>query len=59
MILRTDIEMCLDGLTAYGVEFVFGEEETLQRSLYVVHNGRSYDFQWLAPKAEPGRPHVR
>ena len=52
-IMRTDIEMCLDGLTAYGVEFVFGEEETLQRSMYVVHNGRSYDFQWLATKADP------
>ena len=52
-IMRTDIEMCLDGLTAYGVEFVFGAEETLQRSMYVVHNGRSYDFQWLATKADP------
>ena len=50
---RTDIEACLDGLTAYGVEFVFGPDATLQQSFYVVHNGRSYDFQWLATKAKP------
>ena len=54
-ILQTDREACLDGLMAYGIEFVFGEEETLQQSWYVVHNGRSYDFQWLATKAKPDR----
>lgn len=54
-ILQSDLKACLDGLTAYGVEFVFGENDTLQQSWYVVHNGRSYDFQWLATKAKPDR----
>ena len=54
-ILQADLESCLDGLTAYGVEFVYGENERLQQNWYVVHNGRSYDFQWLATKAKPDR----
>jgi hypothetical protein len=52
-IRRTGLRACLGGLIAYGTEFTFGSDQTLQQSWYVVTNGRAYDFQWLAPKADP------
>ena len=47
---RTDLTGCLGGEKALGVEILFNNGTVFQQSWYVVHAGRSYDFQWLAPK---------
>ena len=43
---------CLGGDPMLGIEFLYNKGTTYQRSWYVVRNGRSYDFQWVAAKGQ-------
>lgn len=52
-IVATNLVGCLGGERALGVQFVFSAGTTFQESWYLVHNGRLYDFQWLAAKDSP------
>lgn len=51
-ILSTDLTACLGGQEAKGVSFTFSNDTTYQESWFMVRAGRSYDFQWLAPKGQ-------
>lgn len=50
---KTDLTACLGGEQALGIQLTFNNGATLQQSWFVVHAGRSYDFQWLAPSDSP------
>jgi len=52
-VVATNLVGCIGGQRALGVQFVFSAGTTFQQSWYIVHNGRLYDFQWLAAKAAP------
>ena len=55
-ILHSGIQACIGGEKALGVEFTFrnsATSTTFQQSYWAVRNGRSYDFQWLAPPSLP------
>jgi hypothetical protein len=51
-VLSSTLTACLGGEEALGVSFTFNKDTTYQESWYLVHAGRSYDFQWLAPKGQ-------
>jgi hypothetical protein len=51
-ILSSTLTACLGGEQILGVSFTFNKDTTYQESWYLVHAGRSYDFQWLAPKGQ-------
>jgi hypothetical protein len=51
-VLSSSLTACLGGEQALGVSFTFNKDTTYQESWYLVHAGRSYDFQWLAPKGQ-------
>ncbi len=50
---KTNLTGCLGGEEALGLELTFtsGTVPTYQQTWYVVHAGRSYQFQWLAPQS--------
>lgn len=49
-VLTSNLAGCLGGQQALGISLTFNADMTYQESWYVVRAGRSYDFQWLAPK---------
>ena len=51
-ILNAALTGCIAGDPMLGVELLFNKESTYQRSWYIVRNGRSYDFQWVAAKGQ-------
>jgi hypothetical protein len=51
-VISANLVGCLGGAPAQGISFTFNKDTTYQESWYVVKNGRSYDFQWLAQKGQ-------
>jgi hypothetical protein len=51
-IVGSNLVACIGGEQALGIAFTFNGGTTYQESWYIVRNGRSYDFQWLAPKGQ-------
>ena len=51
-VVASNLVACVGGDQALGIAFTFNKDTTYQESWYIVRNGRSYDFQWLAPKGQ-------
>jgi hypothetical protein len=50
--LNATLTGCIGGDRMLGVELLYNKGTTYQRSWYVVRNGRSYDFQWVAARGQ-------
>jgi hypothetical protein len=58
-VVSSGLTACIGGQQALGVAFTFNKDTTYQESWYVVRGGRSYDFQWLAPKGQEATDQFR
>ena len=58
-VVSSGLTACIGGQQALGVAFTFNKDTTYQESWYMVRGGRSYDFQWLAPKGQEATDQFR